>query len=79
MKTYKETEYLIFTEIKDTGKTKQLAVGNKKGEWLGSISWYGPWRRYTYSPLTSSTYDVNCLNDITSVINELMDVRKKIS
>jgi hypothetical protein len=72
----KVTKFLNFTEIKDTGKTKIVGVGNNAGEKLGLIKWHGPWRKYVFTPITDSIYDVKCLIDIIAFIKELTDQRK---
>lgn len=40
---------------------------------LGSISWYAPWRQYTFSPSGGMVFDVSCLLDIVSFIGGLMN------
>lgn len=38
---------------------------------LGQISWYGPWRKYTFSPGINTVYDKGCLYEIADfTLNE---------
>ncbi len=39
---------------------------------LGKISWYGPWRRYTFESMPNCIFDAACLRDITKFIENLM-------
>ena len=45
---------------------------------LGKIKWFGQWRQYAFYPSTDKVtiFNVECMNDITVVINKLMDERK---
>lgn len=77
MSLLKQTKYLNYTQLKDTGKTIVVGVGNNFREKLGIISWYAPWRRYVYNPMDKTLYDVNCMKDIVEFIEGLMFDRKK--
>lgn len=72
----KQTKYLNFVEISDSGKTKVIGVGNNSGEKLAYIKWDTAWRRYVLLPFANMQFDVTCLNEISSFITELMDARK---
>ncbi len=66
---------LQIKETKDTGKTKVFQVGCNDA-YLGNIKWYAPWRRYTFFPENNTLFDSNCLNEITSFIDNEMKLRK---
>ncbi len=72
-----ESKFLIFTKQADKpgAKTSVYSVSSKSGGALGTISWYSPWRRYTFSP-ANATFDADCLSDITKFIRSLMAARK---
>lgn len=73
----KETKYLNYTKIGETGKTIIIGVGNSRGDKLGKISFSGAWRKYTFTTLTDIMLDVSCMMDIVETINELMRQRKQ--
>lgn len=70
--------FLQFEEVPNPkGKTKRFNVRNNDGFLLGWIHWRSGWRRYVYGTGQSVTeYDVNCLTEITTFIQKLMDERK---
>jgi len=46
-KTKLKRKYIDFIRIPNPSKkTKRWEIHNRKGEILGSISWYSPWRQY---------------------------------
>lgn len=49
-----------------SGKTRRWAVMSKGGGSLGTVQWYAPWRRYTFEPWGSTTFDAACLREIAS-------------
>lgn len=71
------SEYLAFTEIRDTGKTKVISVDAKSsGDLLGIIKWYGPWRQYVLHPEPYTLWNKGCLSDVNDHMDELMRARK---
>jgi hypothetical protein len=63
--------YLVFTDAgkSPSGKTKRWGVGNTSGTVLGWISWYAPWRKYTFTPGPGMTFDSVCLSEISAFIS----------
>ncbi len=43
---------------------------------LGKISWYPAWRQYVLMPSYPTIWNRDCMNDIISFINNLMEDRK---
>lgn len=73
----KETNWLSFEEQSQVGKTKVFHVFNKGNRsFLGAVQWHGAFRQYSYYSNGNIVYDVNCLKDITSFIQNLMLERK---
>jgi hypothetical protein len=69
----KKTEYLTFKKLKSKNKkTYDVSIETKQGYYLGTISWYGPFRKYTFKPDSDTVWDASCLNDIITYIDELM-------
>jgi len=72
---------LIFTEIKDTGKTKVWEVSNADhGATLGVVKWSGQWRQYVYRYDTMAYGDwvqwsADCLEELTEFIKARMAER----
>jgi len=78
MRILKETEYLRFIDFPPREKTKVVAVMNKHHEEIiGMIKWFAKWRQYCFFPVNNTVWNINCLNDINSVITMLADERKK--
>ena len=71
------SKYLEFEEIRDTGKTKVIAVNSKNsGDQLAVISWYGPWRQYVMFPNDDTPWNKGCLEDVNAEIDGLMAARR---
>ena len=52
-------------------KTKTFSVYNKSGEFLGSVSFSGAWRKYIFNPDSESpTFDAGCLQDIVDFLKD---------
>lgn len=59
-------------------KTDIYDVYNKEfGSYLGKISWYAPWRKYSFFPSGKNlVFEADCLSDIAAFLKELMERRK---
>ena len=44
---------------------------------LGTIKWFGRWRQYAYFPNSDTVYEKQCLKDISSFLDELMQERSQ--
>ncbi len=72
------SKYLDFDCIGWTGKTDVWNVLSKfQGSVLGQIKWFGQWRQYCFWPSPNTVFNPECMNDISKVINELMQARRK--
>ena len=73
----KDTKYMVFQEIRDTGKTKLWEVRNKvSGDLLGQVRWYGPWRQYCFMPKSCTVFSGTCNTEISTFIEEQMAMRR---
>jgi hypothetical protein len=71
--------FLVFEEANNpSGKTKRFKVKNNTGEVLGWIHWRGTWRKYVFGTHNVAEFDSNCLKEITTFLDELMNERTKI-
>lgn len=71
------SQYIEFVETGDTGKTKIWEVRHRSEPvTLGVISWYGPWRQYTFWPAFNTVWNTDCLEQITAFIKGQMEARK---
>jgi len=71
VKVKKESMWISFHLIFDTGKTKIWEVMSKEQESiLGVIKWYGPWRRYSFFPQSDTRFEKTCLWDIADFCDE---------
>jgi hypothetical protein len=59
--------YLNFTNgpSSASGLTRTWSVGSS-AIYLGTISWYAPWRKYCFYPKGDTVFDDSCLHDIAS-------------
>ena len=72
------TEYMDFVRQPSLEKkTRIYCVYTKRGDILGFIKWYGPWRQYTFHPSADTIFNKGCLFDIESFLVRLMNDRKK--
>lgn len=72
-----DSQYLIFVETHDTGKTKVWQVLSKSsGTVLAEIRWFPSWRQYTFRPEPNTIWNTGCMNDINAFIKNEMDARK---
>jgi hypothetical protein len=77
-----ESKYLEFAKQpkRKTQKTWVTDVTSRSGGMLlGQIKWYGAWRQYAFYPSTDKVtiFNVECMSDITKVIQELMAERAR--
>ena len=50
-----------------SGKTLIWVINAKEdGAFLGSIKWFGRWRRYVFHPAAESVFEQDCLRDIAT-------------
>jgi len=53
-------------------KTLTYRVINKhSGNQIGSIKWYGPWRKYCFFPVGNTVWSNDCLVDICNAMKGL--------
>lgn len=48
-----------------SGKTKRWRV-SAQDLFLGSIQWYGPWRKYVFVPSVDTLFDAGCLLEVAA-------------
>lgn len=73
-----ESKYIEFDKVGDTGKTEIWNVLSKSNEFiLGQIKWFTKWRQYCFFPSPHTVFNPDCMSDISRVIRELMNRRKK--
>lgn len=72
----RQTKFLNYIEISDTGKTKVIGVGNNQGQKLAYLKWAAGWRRYVFMPFKDTQFDADCLKDILDFMEKLMADRK---
>ena len=72
--------YLVFQpepqpEDRLTFSWKVVSAGSEV--MLGRVSWYAPWRRYTYSPAGPQVLDAVCLTEMAAFLTVEMKKRKQ--
>lgn len=59
-------------------KTNVYIIRSQEGTLLlGSIKWYGPWRKYCFFPQPDCVFESKCIDDINDFLKQLMVDRKK--
>lgn len=75
-----EGRYIRFEKLprKENRKTDVYKIVTKyeNPEIIGSIEWFGRWRKYAFFPIKDTVYETVCLNDIIKFLNDLMLERK---
>jgi hypothetical protein len=56
--------------------TERWRVDAKDGACLGYVSWFGRWRRYSFSPATGTVFEQVCLREIANFIEGRIHARK---
>lgn len=52
-------------------KTSRYGVYAKADNFpLGTVSWFGRWRKYTFQPAANTVYEETCMRDISQFIEE---------
>lgn len=62
------SRYITFEPLPQaTPKTLRWKVVAKEGGGvIGTVSWYGPWRKYCFFPAPSTVFEQVCLRDIAA-------------
>lgn len=57
--------WITFDELDPAPKTRRWQVTNRAtSEALGTISWFGRWRKYAFHPAPGMVFEEVCLRDI---------------
>jgi hypothetical protein len=75
-----ESKWITFDRLPTpaTRKTERWGIRAKDaGQYLGVISWWGPWRKYAFFPAPETLFEPTCLRDICAFIDQLMAARKE--
>lgn len=61
------TSYIKFVFIAHSTKTSIWEVITlDDSQMLGSVRWFGRWRKYSFFPYNNTVYEVKCLRDIAN-------------
>ena len=70
--------YLRFVEAPSPGRVTRIwEVHSRGGSWLGRVSWYAQWRRYTYSPAWPQHLDAACMRELADFCERETEGRKE--
>lgn len=64
--TIKQTNQEIFE-----GYPVYRIYNNKKGDQLGILSWYKPWKQYVFSSREKCVFNKSCLLDVLDFLNQI--------
>jgi hypothetical protein len=72
-----ESKWVEFIEMRRTGKTTVWDIVTKDGGVvLGSVKWFGRWRKYSFFPKPDTIYEATCLRDIVAFLDGEMIARR---
>jgi hypothetical protein len=61
-----------------SGRTQLWGIyASEDDQFLGGVSWYGPWRQYVFHPAGATIFEKVCLGDIAQFLKDLADLRKE--
>jgi len=63
----------------NSGKTVIWDVDAKDGSVLGTVKWFGRWRKYCYFPEPNCVYEQVCLRDIAQFLEDRTKEHKDTS
>lgn len=64
--------YIQFNLFEKKSKTDVYSVDSiSRGERLGLIAWYGPWRQYVFCPQPSTFWSHDCLAKVEEFLIKL--------
>lgn len=75
-----EGKYIDFRlhGLSATGKTKTWKVQNRENlTILGTISWFGRWRKYVFAPDADMVFEETCMRDIAQFIQQETTYQRK--
>ncbi len=53
------------------GRTTRWRIVGQHGDMLGTVSWFGRWRQYTFDPAPHTTFNRECLLDIAKYLERV--------
>jgi len=79
MEIVKQNEHIniIFTGDTPSGKTSVYTVlSRSRGQVLGIISWFSPWRQYCFAPANNIVCSSSCLDLVVEFLKEINKAHK---
>lgn len=49
-----------------SGKTQVWSIFDRRGTLIGTVSWYGPWRQYSFRPTAESIFNSSCMTELAT-------------
>jgi hypothetical protein len=63
--------WIRFLELGQSAKTSVWHIVAKKGgDVLGTISWYGSWRKYVLQARAAAVFEEDCLREIAAFVEK---------
>lgn len=72
-----QARWIKMIELPRLAKTRRVLVETADGQSLGTISWYPPWRKYTFCPPGQTVFEQDCLRAIADFLDHMMQERKR--
>lgn len=70
--------YVKFEQGNDIWSNPAVHVKTLRGDLLGSIVWYRPWKQYVFEPM-DAVFSSDCMQDIAAKVEALTKERAKVS
>lgn len=65
-------KHIRFDQTGHTGKTAVWSVIAHEGNAdLGTVKWFGRWRRYAFFPAPATVFEKDCLRDLADFCDEI--------
>lgn len=65
------SKFINFIQVPSSGKTEVYTVETKACLPIGTIKWYGSFRKYCFFPNANTVWDTSCLNDVIYFMSKL--------
>ena len=75
----KRKTYVKFEEGNDVWSNPSVCVTTLRGDVLGEITYYRPWRQHVFTPEPYTEFSADCLEDIAAKVLALNVERKALT
>jgi len=71
--------YIVFVKVEEKPKTAVYEVRSRSsGIVLGTVQWYGPWRKYCFYSRPETVWNSSCMIEVSDFMLKLLRDRKEL-